>query len=60
MVLVAKQMEASLQAQLLDEQKKPITEAHVDKIRNQIRILQEKMTVSQIAPGSNLAKRLFA
>ncbi len=60
MVLVAKQMESSLQARLLDEQNKPMTEAHIDKIRNQIKLLHEKMTLSQVVPGGDLAKRLFA
>lgn len=60
MVLVAKQMELSLQARLLDEQQKPITETHLDKIRNQIKILQDKMSSKQVIPGSDLTKRLFA
>ena len=60
MVLVARQMESSLQARLLDEQQKPITEAHIDKIRNQIKMLQDKMTSKHIMPCSDLAKRLFA
>ena len=60
MVLVAKQMESSLQARLLDEQQKPITEAHIDKIRNQIKILQDKMASKQVIPGSDLTTRLFA
>ena len=60
MVLVARQMESSLQARLLDEQQKPITEAHIDKIRNQIKMLQDKMTSKHIMPCGDLAKRLFA
>jgi len=60
MVLVAKQMETGLNAQLVDDNNRPLTDTQIEKIRHQLKIIQATMLTRDIAPGSDCARRLFS
>lgn len=60
MVLVAKQMETGLNAQLVDDNGKPLGDVQIEKIRHQLKIIQAKMMARGIVPGSDIAHRLFS
>lgn len=60
MVLVARQMETGLHAQLVDDNNRPLGDAQIEKIRHQLKIIQAKMQAQGIAPGSDVALRLFS
>lgn len=60
MVQVAKQMETGLHAQLVDDNNKPLTDAQIEKIRHQLKVIQATMLSRGIAPGSDCAQRLFS
>jgi FtsZ-interacting cell division protein ZipA len=60
MVQVAKQMETGLHAQLVDDNNRPLGDVQIDKIRHQLKIIQATMLTRGIAPGSDVAHRLFS
>lgn len=60
MLLVAKQMETGLNAQLVDDNNRPLTDVQIEKIRHQLKIIQATMLTRGIAPGSDCAHRLFS
>lgn len=60
MVQVAKQMEIGLHAQLVDDNNKPLGDMQIEKIRNQLKVIQANMLTRGIAPGSDCARRLFS
>lgn len=60
MVLVAKQMELSLGAHLVDDHQKPLGEVQIDKIRQQLKVIHAQMLARGVTPGSELALRLFS
>lgn len=60
MVQIAKQMETGLNAQLVDDNNRPLTDAHIEQIRHQLKIIQATMLTRGIAPGSDCAHRLFS
>ena len=60
MVLVAKQMETGLHAQLVDDNNRPLGDVQIEKIRHQLKIIQATMLTRGIAPGSDVAHRLFS
>ncbi len=60
MVLVAKQMETGLHAQLVDDNNRPLGDAQIEKIRHQLKIIQATMMTRSIVPGSDVAQRLFS
>lgn len=60
MVQIAKQMETGLNAQLVDDNNRPLGDAQIEKIRHQLKIIQATMLTRGIAPGSNCAHRLFS
>ena len=60
MVLTARQMETSLSARLVDDNHRPLGEAQIEQIRQQLKIIQGKMSARGIAPGSGNALRLFS
>lgn len=60
MVLVAKQMETGLNAQLVDDNNRPLGDAQLEKIRHQLKIIQATMQARGIVPGSDVAQRLFS
>lgn len=60
MVLVAKQMETGLHAQLVDDNNRPLGDVQIEKIRHQLKIIQATMMTRGIVPGSDVAHRLFS
>jgi FtsZ-interacting cell division protein ZipA len=60
MVLVAKQMETGLHAQLVDDNNKPLGDVQIEKISHQLKIIQATMLTRGIVPGSDVAHRLFS
>ena len=59
MVLLAKSMAHSLAATLVDDHQRELNDAKIEKIRQQLRLIQVQMTVKGIPPGSLVALRLF-
>lgn len=59
MVLMAKSMAHSLSAMLVDDHQRELSDAKIEKIRQQLRLIQVQMTVKGIPPGSPVALRLF-
>jgi hypothetical protein len=59
MVLMAKSMAHSLSATLVDDHQRELNDAKIEKIRQQLRLIQVQMTVKGIPPGSPVALRLF-
>lgn len=60
MIQVARQMETGLNATLVDSNNKVLGDIQVEKIRQQIKVLQATMLVRGIVPGSDSAHRLFS
>lgn len=60
MVLVAKQMETGLNAQLVDDNNRALSDVQIEKIRHQLKIIQATMLTKGITPGSDCAHRLFS
>ncbi|MEY3747753.1 MAG: hypothetical protein RL194_1212 [Pseudomonadota bacterium] len=60
MVLTARQMEKSLGASLVDDHQRVLGEAQIEKIRQQLKVIQAKMLTRGIVPGSPTALRLFS
>lgn len=59
MVLIAKSMANSLSATLVDDHQRELNDTKIEKIRQQLRLIQVQMTVKGIPPGSPVALRLF-
>lgn len=59
MILSANQFVLPLGALLVDDNRRELTNAGLDKIRQQLAGLYDKMAQRQIAPGSPCTKRLF-
>jgi FtsZ-interacting cell division protein ZipA len=59
MILSANQFVTPLGALLVDDNRRELTSAGLDKIRQQLAGLYDKMAQRQIAPGSPCTKRLF-
>ncbi len=60
MVQIARQMEIGLNATLVDDNNKLLGDMQVEKIRQQLKVLQANMLVRGITPGSDSAHRLFS
>jgi len=60
MVLMARQMENSLNATLVDDNQRPLGETQIEKIRQQLKVIHAKMVTRGIVPGSYSALRLFS
>jgi FtsZ-interacting cell division protein ZipA len=60
MVQVAKQMETGLNALLVDDNNKALTDAQIEKIRHQLKAIHATMLARGIVPGSDSALRLFS
>lgn len=60
MVLIARQMVNGLNANLVDDNQRPLSDGQLDKIRQQLRVIQSNMTTHGIIPGSACALRLFS
>lgn len=60
MVQVAKQMEIGLNALLVDDNNKILSDIQIEKIRHQLKVIHATMLVRGIIPGSDSALRLFS
>jgi len=60
MIQVARQMAIGLNATLVDDNNKVLGDIQVEKIRQQLKVLQATMLVRGIIPGSDSAHRLFS
>lgn len=60
MVQVARQMEVGLNAVLVDDSNKILGDIQIEKIRQQLKMIQATMLVRGIVPGSDSARRLFS
>jgi FtsZ-interacting cell division protein ZipA len=60
MLQIAKQMETGLNAQLVDDNNRPLGDVQIEKIRHQLKIIQATMLNKGITPGSGCAHRLFS
>lgn len=60
MVVIAQSLEDGLNAQLVDDKNRPITDVHLARIREQIKSIHAAMQLRGIAPGSAHALRLFS
>ena len=60
LVQIAHEMARELQVNLVDDNRVPLTDAGLAKIREQIVKVEAKMCENNIIPGSALARRLFA
>jgi hypothetical protein len=59
MIDVARKMADDLGAKMVDNNKKPLGDEGVDEIKQQLKVLNSKMTVRGIAAGSASSMRLF-
>ncbi len=60
MIKVARQMEIGLNAVLVDGKNKVLSDIQIERIRQQLRVLQTTMLTRGIVPGSESARRLFS
>ena len=60
MVLMAKQMEGSLNGKLVDDNQRPLGDMQIEKIRQQLKVIHATMVARGIMPGSPGALRLFS
>lgn len=60
MVLIARQMENSLGAHLVDDKGRPLGEPQIEKIREQLKVIHARMIARGVVPGSDSALRLFS
>ena len=60
MVQVAKQMEVGLNALIVDDNNKALSDIQIEKIRHQLKVIHATMLVRGIIPGSDSALRLFS
>lgn len=59
MLMFAAQLSHSLGADIVDDNRRPLNEAGINKIKEQLREIYRTMEVRQIVPGSPTAIRLF-
>ncbi|WP_333584150.1 cell division protein ZipA C-terminal FtsZ-binding domain-containing protein [Rivihabitans pingtungensis] len=59
-VALARQLAGELDAQLIDDNQRPLTESGINTIRHQLQQLYSRMDDRGIAPGSVAALRMFA
>jgi hypothetical protein len=60
MLLIAKKMEHALSASLTDDRKKELSDHQIEKIRQQLKLIQTHMATRGIPSGSPIALRLFS
>jgi hypothetical protein len=60
MLLIAKKMEQALSASLIDDRHKELSDHQIEKIRQQLKLIQTHMTTRGIPSGSPVALRLFS
>lgn len=60
MVGMSKNMVSALHGALVDDHQRELSDIQIEKIRQQLKLIQVQMTVRGIAPGTPLALRLFS
>jgi hypothetical protein len=60
MIVIAKNLESSLNAVLVDDNNRPLSDSQISKIREQIKSIHATMQLRGITPGSETAHRLFS
>ena len=60
MLLVAKQMASTLGGQVVDDNRRPLSEAGTARIKQQLADIYARMEAQQIGSGSDCAQRLFS
>lgn len=60
MVLFARQLETGLEATLVDDNQRALGDAEIDKIRQQLKMINARMVARSILPGTPTALRLFS
>lgn len=60
MVQIARQMEVGLNAVLVDDNNRVLSDIQIEKIRQQLKVIHAKLLVRGIVPGSESALRLFS
>jgi len=60
MVLLARQMESSLSANLVDDKQRPLGDTQIEIIRQHLKKIHAKLVARGIVPGSASALRLFS
>lgn len=60
MVQIARQMEIGLNAVLVDDNNRVLSDIQIEKIRQQLKVIHAKLLVKGIVPGSESALRLFS
>lgn len=59
MILMAQKMASSLNANLVDDNQKPLGDLQIEKIRQQLKVIHATMVARGIMPGSPASMRLF-
>lgn len=59
MMLVAQKLSSSLNANLVDDNQKPLGDLQIEKIRQQLKIIHATMVARGVMPGSVASMRLF-
>jgi FtsZ-interacting cell division protein ZipA len=60
MILMAQKMANSLNAQLVDDNQKPLGDLQIEKIRQQLKVIHATMVARGVMPGSPSSMRLFS
>ena len=60
MIAIAQKMAASLNANLVDDNQKPLGDLQIEKIRQQLKVIHATMVARGIMPGSPASMRLFS
>lgn len=60
MVLIARQLETSLEGTLVDDNQRALGDVEIDKIRQQLQVIHARMVARSILPGTPTALRLFS
>jgi FtsZ-interacting cell division protein ZipA len=59
MITIAQKMASSLNANLVDDNQKPLGDLQIEKIRQQLKVIHATMVARGIMPGSPSSMRLF-
>lgn len=60
MIAIAQKMANSLNANLVDDNQKPLGDLQIEKIRQQLKVIHATMVARGIMPGSDASMRLFS
>jgi FtsZ-interacting cell division protein ZipA len=60
MIMIAKKMASSLNANLVDDNQKQLGDIQIEKIRQQLKVIHATMVARGIMPGSPVSMRLFS